>query len=230
MDEKYNMHDTAPGPQPGAGLGDLGDDGGVQPHQQHTGAGHPHGLQFPGHRGGLGVGGGAPVDGPVAPAQQVHHQPDGRTVRPGAGHPHHIVQKNAVPAAEPVQPRHRQRVVRHQVDRIHLFVQQDLPAFVKRIAPQRPGRQVQHLDAGGRGLGLDGMGPHGRVQNQDTAAQLRKSTGQAHLLPVIGAPLAGCAAVQAGDCNGTHGFPPFGCQRGRARQRMPSTSSCPSRQ
>ena len=92
---------------------------------------------------------------------------------------------------------------------VDLFIQQRLPALVKSVDPPGSGRQVQHLDTGGRAFGLGRGGPGRRVQHHGAAAQRGKGAGQADLLPVVSPALAGSAAVQLRDGDGEHGQPPF---------------------
>ena len=188
--------------------GDVGDDGGVQPHGHQPGAAHAQGLQL--GRGGrrFGVGGRFLVDRQVAPQQKVHDGAHRRVRRCAFKRADLAVKQDAVPPAEAVQPRHAGGVVAHDVHGVGVLGQQHLPAFVKRLRPQRPRRQLIDAHVGLRLLDPGGGGARRRVQHDGARAQRGERPRQAHFLPVIHPLLAGRPAVKLRDDDGFHALPP----------------------
>ena len=189
-----------------ARLGNFGDDRGIEPHRQHAGAGHAQSFELVRDGLRLGIGRGAAVNCKVAPAEQIHDPAHGRVLRLRGQRAELAVKEDAVRAAEPVEPRHREGVIPHDVDRVNLFVKQRLPAFEKGVDAEGFGRAVEHLDLLGRGFDLNFIRARRGVEHDSPGPQRRKRPRQADFLPVVGPALAGCPAVELRDRDGQHGY------------------------
>ena len=61
--------------------------------------------------------------------------------------------------AEPVQPRHAEGIVPHDMHGVRLLIKQDLPAFIKRLHAEGGGGHIADLDIRLRRFDAGGLAP-----------------------------------------------------------------------
>ena len=91
--------------------------------------GHAEAFQLGRYGGGLGVGRCFAVNRKVAAKQQIHDAAHNGIVGGAFQCAELAVKQDAVLLAEPVQPRHAEGIVPHDMHGVRLLIKQDLPAF-----------------------------------------------------------------------------------------------------